>query len=582
MATAYWRQANGSRDALTSLGVAARAVAADAAFGTVTGGGGEPGGVIVQTNTGVAATEGTSIPVSVTAGTGAGRDVIAIINCGSVMSAAPSGFTLLGSVTGIGNFGLLNLHVYRKPAVTAGETSWTFTQSAAEMFAWTVLEVTGITGVDTPVPAGTNGTASSLASPSKATSTANVLMVAAGASFAFFGTAPQWQTWSGGYVEAAESGATSGSVALRAAVATLATTATGTYSTTATFDHSGDYTALLNVPLIYSAGGGSSDGTVTAVPATGSGTAVAPSVSGVVNAAVAAVTAVATALAPAPVVSGETVISGGGPATGTGQAYPPTVSVTGGANVAAVAATSTGLAVAPSLSASSTVTGAAATASATALPPAATGTVSATIQAVVATGTGTAVAPAVTSTSNATVAAVAATGTGAANTPTVSAGGSALVGATAATATGAAVPPAVSASSTATAVRAQATAAAVAPSVSAGNAANVTAVKATATAAAVAPAVTGTVNATLTAVAATSTGQALAPALTAGATITATTATGTGLAPAPSVVGTGSNDGHGAPRGTLTLTLPKAELTDTTTVGTLTITIPDSTLEVTA
>lgn len=73
----------------------------------------------------------------------------------------------------------------------------------------------------------------------------------------------------------------------------------------------------------------SGDASVTAVKASGSALAVAPTVSnGAANQSVSAVKAAASALAQAPAVDGETVVSGGGAAVATALARPPVVTAT--------------------------------------------------------------------------------------------------------------------------------------------------------------------------------------------------------------------------------------------------------------
>jgi hypothetical protein len=245
------------------------------------------------------------------------------------------------------------------------------------------------------------------------------------------------------------------------------------------------------------------NGSVTAVAATCSAAAVAPTLGG--DAATTAVAATATAQTSIPAVTGETVTSGGGPATATVQALPPTV--TGTANVTAPVATATATAVAPAVTVSATVTTVAAAATAQAYPPAVSASGVGAVTAVAATATGQAIPPTVTAVANVAVTAVRATATGSAAAPTVQY------------------------AYTVTAVTSTATATAFAPTV--GGSATVTATVASSTGQAVAPAVT--TGATITVTVAAATGTARPPTLILAATVTAVRATATAAARAPAV-----------------------------------------------
>lgn len=93
-------------------------------------------------------------------------------------------------------------------------------------------------------------------------------------------------------------------------------------------------TAAALVPVL------SGGATVTAKVATATATAYLP----VNNASVIAPIAVSTSLAPAPIIDGEAVLTGGGPGTATAMAYPPTVSVVSPTSPPAIGSVGTPLA----------------------------------------------------------------------------------------------------------------------------------------------------------------------------------------------------------------------------------------------
>lgn len=173
--------------------------------------------------------------------------------------------------------------------------------------------------------------------------------------------------------------------------------------------------------------------------------------------------ATASGFTPAPVIEGETAISGGGPGTATAQVAAPTV--TAGARVSAVRALATGGAGTPAVSGTSSS--------------------GAVVSAVRATATAATGVPVVTATRIATVAAVVATASATTRPPTVASSGTAAVTAVKAAASAVAYAPTVASSGTASVAAVRATAAAVAhaPTVSATRAVVIVSVVATATAA---------------------------------------------------------------------------------------------------
>lgn len=255
-----------------------------------------------------------------------------------------------------------------------------------------------------------------------------------------------------------------------------------------------------------SAGGGT-NGSVTAVKATGSGAGISPALS-----AAATITAVA--------------------ATALGTLLAPGVSTGSNANVSAVVATSTGAAVAPALSVGATITSVAAAATGTALIPAVSGETVLTGGGP-ATATAAMVAPAVSAGS--TVTAVKAAATGTAIPPAVTTSGAGTVIATVATAMGQGVAPSLNASANITGVAATSTGSALAPVVGVG--ATVTAVRATATGTALAPTVTAGSASTVNPPAATATAAARIPTVSASAFVTVVRATGSVLMRVPTVLG---------------------------------------------
>ena len=230
-------------------------------------------------------------------------------------------------------------------------------------------------------------------------------------------------------------------------------------------------------------------GSVTAVAATGSGLAVAPTVSAEVGGNVSAVAATGSGLMLAPEVEGQVVVSGGGPMAATGAMIAP--AITTGAVVTAVAATATALFPAPGVTGGAAVVAVAATGSGAMVAPVVSGSSASEVVAPAATGTGQMIAPTVTGVQVGDVAAVAATSSGSMPAPTVT-GGAALT-TVVMTATGAAVAPVVvgGVAGTAQAVTATATGQMLSPSVAAERWADVAAAPGLASALMLAPVVLG-------------------------------------------------------------------------------------------
>jgi hypothetical protein len=94
----------------------------------------------VQENSGVVTTAGTSCVVSLPSGTTAGNTLVVFLTSLSGVTA-PAGF-----VEDEGP--VINLTAFRKSEVAASETSWTFTTGINSLFAWYVVELSGLAPVE--------------------------------------------------------------------------------------------------------------------------------------------------------------------------------------------------------------------------------------------------------------------------------------------------------------------------------------------------------------------------------------------------------------------------------------------------
>ena len=276
-------------------------------------------------------------------------------------------------------------------------------------------------------------------------------------------------------------------------------------------------------------------GSVTAVPATGSGQANAPTVSGSIAANVAAVAATATGIAVAPQVEGQVVVSGGGPMTATGSMLAPIA--IGGAQVAAVTTTGSGQANAPAVTGGAQI--AAVVASGAGSSPAPTVTGGAQVVATTASGAGLMPAPVVDGSSASEVLAVAAIGSGQMLAPTVTGVRVANVAAVAATSSGSMPAPTVTGGAALTTVVMTATGAAVAPVVVGGVAGTAQAVTATATGQMPSPSVAAERWADVAAAPGLATALMLAPVVLGGAQVSPPAMACAGSLPSPVVAGHG-------------------------------------------
>lgn len=312
------------------------------------------------------------------------------------------------------------------------------------------MQVLVITGAETTWAGAitATGAASGLPSLALTTTAANAWVMSAATDWQALGngTVGSGQTMAGQYHN-------SGQISVHFWRQTATTTTSGTSVTDNLTAPSGEQYNMLSIELRPAAGGGT-NGTVNAVVATVSDSAVAPVVTG--DGVVTGVAASVSAAAVAPVVSSITTVNAVA-ATANVAAVAPVVS--GGASTTAVAATDSVAAVAPVVSGGASLTSVAATASTAAVAPVVTG--GATVTAVVATDALAAIAPVVSASSPGQVNAVAATATLAAAAPVVT-GGASLT-AVKATLSTAATAPVVAVNATVSAVAATVAAQALPP-----------------------------------------------------------------------------------------------------------------------
>lgn len=359
-------------------------------------------------------------------------------------SGTPSGWTL---VTGGAQEVYLGHYLFYKVS-NGTETSVSYTLSGVYHSAYAVLAVANVNTsslFDASGGQSAIGFATAYSTPTVTTTSGRRISIATiGAS-----NGPRSMTgvgsWTNGYTELADvrTSPPLGTTQDELGIATLVFDGGSTTSTQATFETDNADSASGIIAVLRAADGNYS---VSAVAATASVTALAPTVTtgtvanvsavaatvsvaagtpavGAISSAnVAAVKATAATAAEAPAVTGEMVLSGGGAAGVTVAANAPTVSVTGGV--------------------SATVLAIKATVNVAAGTPSTFGGTGATVSAVVATATATAVAPAVTVGTAGTVnAVVAGTVSVAGRAPTISLIG--IVNPPAATATAAAPAPEV-------------------------------------------------------------------------------------------------------------------------------------------
>ena len=276
----------------------------------------------------------------------AGNTVFVAMSCNSVPTSVPSGFSLVGNLSG-------NL-IYA--STTATGTSWTFGWGSQTAVAGVVVEFSGTGTFGTPVSADSPSPSTSAAFPSVTAGAGDRVLAVLFAGYQ--ASAPgQATAWTNSYSTIVNSAATTigGGFNFRASAASRAVTSSGSYTTTATISATTYWTAA-QVAASFTGGGGT-DASVTAVPATGTAAAVAPAVKA--GARAVAVAAAVSLAALAPQVSGQTVVSGGGPATASVQALAPTVSASQAGTVTAPTAVGSADAVAPTVTASARIAAAA-------------------------------------------------------------------------------------------------------------------------------------------------------------------------------------------------------------------------------
>lgn len=211
---------------------------------------------ILQENSGGSSgTDGTSVAVTLTSGTTAGSTLIVVLTTAGVQSAlvtAPTGW--VKDVDGSGSSTPSGL-VYRKPssAVTAGETSWTWTLAGASKFAWYAAEVVGL-DPDDPLDASASAyNATGVVMPGSFTRTTGTTAANSGTDTVLIGvfigrgvsTSIAPGTWSA-YTNGFEEVATAASATAASGSATVGLAVTRKWSggaTTGPFESTGTYTS---------------------------------------------------------------------------------------------------------------------------------------------------------------------------------------------------------------------------------------------------------------------------------------------------------------------------------------------------
>lgn len=166
---------------------------------------------IIQETTGTQATTTAGATVSLPAGTTAGNTVIAVLQQGFLPSgvAGPSGWVIDATVGSTSN----GLVVARKSNVTAGETSWAFTNtSSSSEWAWYACEIAGLDVVD-PLDASatqadttvaTGGTTVGTGTTAANSGTDTLVFACFGCKGPTTGAVPTWGSYSAGYSEAGQ------------------------------------------------------------------------------------------------------------------------------------------------------------------------------------------------------------------------------------------------------------------------------------------------------------------------------------------------------------------------------------------
>lgn len=316
-------------------------------------------------------TTATSVTVTLAGAPTAGEKLVAVVHSTDDYPDTPSGWTLDKEKAGTGV-----IRLFSKTASGSEGTSLVFTAPTAGGMTARVMRYSGLGAIDSSATGATSGTGT-FNTGFLTTTQASTFLIAAGSPHATTLPTDDVAPSSGFTKIAADIKSTNSGNRSQLHVST------GTAATAAAYDFTGTYTPAVSttaesvlvayatasgdvtVTAVAATGAGSarppsvsggSTGAVTAVKATGTGLAVAPAVSASSSATVAAVKATGTGAAPIPVVTVTTTITGGGAATGTGAAIPPTVTAVGPGSVVAVKATGTGAARVPAVTTGATVT----------------------------------------------------------------------------------------------------------------------------------------------------------------------------------------------------------------------------------
>lgn len=203
---------------------------------------------IVQTNTGTV--NAANPVVTLPSGTVDGNTVLIFIMSYGTGSPSATGFTRDHAPSGSSS----KSYILRKSNVTAGETSWTVTNTANPMV-WFVMEVQNLH--PTAAFEANSVYLSSTAVTSVPTNTTGASTIYEGLAFAFHGgqnttsaTVATWSGQTGGFAELLENSRTDGTTATSAAVSVRVVNDIGTYQSTATASQTVTASAVI---VVYSA-----------------------------------------------------------------------------------------------------------------------------------------------------------------------------------------------------------------------------------------------------------------------------------------------------------------------------------------
>lgn len=188
----------------------------------------------IQENSGVVTTPAMSCVVSLPSGTTAGNTLLVFLTSQSGVGE-PAGFVL-------DKFLAVNLYAYRKSEVAASETSWTFTTTVNSVFAWYVVELSGVDEVeplDTSAVSGAGfGATSNGGTRSTGTAPLNAaldtVVYGAFAAEQVAGSTESWSGYTNGFDEVADVSANVNGARQLAVASKAVTGTTGTFETTAT------------------------------------------------------------------------------------------------------------------------------------------------------------------------------------------------------------------------------------------------------------------------------------------------------------------------------------------------------------